>query len=139
VKGCSVAPADCLVLIGRRQLRSNNSWMHNLRSIVKGPVRCTLLMHPDDASVRGIDTGVDVEVTCGESRITVPLEVSDEMRPGVVSLPHGWGHSRAGSRLAVASERPGTSLNDLLGISEIDALTGVAVLNGARVVVSRSS
>jgi len=130
--------SESLVLIGRRHLRSNNSWMHNLRSMVKGAMRCTLLMHPDDAKSRQLSTGEEAVVATGEGRVTVPVEISDEMRPGVVSLPHGWGHNRPGIKLSVASERPGVSLNDLLEISDVDELTGVAVLNGSAVTVRRA-
>ncbi|MBW2277874.1 MAG: molybdopterin oxidoreductase family protein, partial [Deltaproteobacteria bacterium] len=122
-----------LMLIGRRQVRSNNSWMHNYRRLMRGKERCTLLMHPDDAERLTVDTGQQVAVVSRTGRIEVPLEVSDEMMPGVVSLPHGWGHDRPGTRLAEASQHPGASLNDLTDELQIDALAGTSVLNGVTV------
>jgi anaerobic selenocysteine-containing dehydrogenase len=123
-------------LIGRRQLRSNNSWMHNVPSLMKGRPRCTLLMHPTDAERLGLSTGdeAQIETDVGEAR--VPVVVSDEIMPGVVSLPHGFGHRRKGTRLRVAEEHAGVSLNDLTNPALIDALTGNAVLNGVPVRVS---
>src|SRR6185503_16223275 len=85
-----------LTLIGRRQLRSNNSWLHNSPRLMKGADRCTALLHPDDATARGLGEGDRVRITSVVGAIEVPLEISDEMRPGVVSVPHGWGHHRKG-------------------------------------------
>jgi anaerobic selenocysteine-containing dehydrogenase len=130
--------AQELVLIGRRQLRSNNSWMHNSHRLVKGRDRCTLLMHPDDATARGLATGARVRVKSARGEVTVPLEVTDEMAPGVVSLPHGWGHARAGVRLSVARERAGASINDLTDEQRVDALTGTASFSGVPVEVTAS-
>ena len=113
-----------LSLVSRRHLRSNNSWMHNSRRLLKGKDRCTLLIHPSDASARGIDDGAIVEVTSSVGSIALPVAVSDEMMPGVVCAPHGFGHSRDGVQLSVASERPGVSINDITCASEIDALSG---------------
>jgi len=124
-----------LSLIGRRQLRSNNSWLHNARSLIKGPHRCTLLVHPDDAAARGLVDGARVAVRSRVGRIEVPLQLSDEVRPGVVSLPHGWGHDRPGTELRLASERPGASLNDLTDDARVDELSGNAVLSGVPVEV----
>ncbi len=89
-------PADDLVLISRRHLRSNNSWMHNVPVLVKGKDRCTLLVHPDDARRFGIERRRAVTVTSEAGTLDVPAEVTDDIKPGVVSLPHGWGHDKAG-------------------------------------------
>jgi anaerobic selenocysteine-containing dehydrogenase len=99
------APEPDLVIVGRRQLRSNNSWMHNLPALAKGAYRCTALVHPVDAARLGLRDGGMVQVRNGARRIEVQVEVSDEMMPGVVSLPHGWGHDLAGTRLGMASGR----------------------------------
>jgi anaerobic selenocysteine-containing dehydrogenase len=124
-----------LELIGRRELRSNNSWMHNSQRLVKGPERCTLLMHPTDAAARALADGALVRVTSRVGAVTAPVKISDEVMPGVVSLPHGWGHGRAGVRLAVASARPGASLNDLTDDQRVDTLTGNASFSGVPVTV----
>ena len=123
-------PAPDLVLVGRRQVRSNNSWMHNLPSLAKGPARCTALVHPADASRLGIRDGGEAEIRRGDRAIQVRAEVSDTMMPGVVSLPHGWGHDLPGSRLAVAAARPGANLNTLMDEDLRDPLSGNAVLGG---------
>ncbi|MFT4974941.1 MAG: anaerobic selenocysteine-containing dehydrogenase [Myxococcota bacterium] len=127
---------DGLLLIGRRQLRSNNSWMHNSERLVRGRDRCTLLIHPDDASGLGVVDGAPVRVRSRIGEVEIVAEVSDEIMPGVVSIPHGWGHSRAGTRLSVASARPGVSMNDLTDPTRLDEMTGNAVLNGVPVEVS---
>ena len=124
-----------LVLIGRRHLRSNNSWMHNSRRLVKGKDRCTLLMHPDDAARRQLADGDRAVLRSRVGAIEVAIEISDEMMPGVVSLPHGWGHHRPGIRLAVAAEHAGVSANDVTDELAIDAYSGNAVLNGVEVAV----
>jgi anaerobic selenocysteine-containing dehydrogenase len=128
------APPD-LLLIGRRQLRSNNSWMHNSRRLVKGKNRCTLLMHPEDARKRGLETGMEAIVSSRAGEIRIPVEVSEEVMPGVASIPHGWGHDREGTQLEVANAHPGASLNDVTDERMVDALTGNAVLNGLPVEV----
>ena len=119
-----------LLLIGRRHLRSNNSWMHNSPRLVRGKDRCTLLMHPDDAVRLGVAGEAKVAVISRIGRVEAPLELSDEVMPGVVSLPHGWGHHRPGTKLSVAEEHPGVSLNDLTDESVVDDLCGNAVLSG---------
>jgi anaerobic selenocysteine-containing dehydrogenase len=124
-----------LVLIGRRDLRSNNSWMHNSRRLVKGRERCTLLMHPVDAAARGLDDGQRVRVATRTGALDVPVQLSDAMRPGVVSLPHGFGHHRPGTRQSVAAERPGVSLNDLTDETHLDGLSGTAAFSGVPVEV----
>lgn len=128
------APAD-FVVVGRRQVRSNNSWMHNLPLLAKGPFRCTALIHPADAARLGVASGGRVRLTQGARSIEAEAEVSAEMMPGVVSLPHGWGHDLPGSRLAVAAERPGANLNAVLDDTRRDALSGNAVLSGVAVTV----
>jgi anaerobic selenocysteine-containing dehydrogenase len=128
-----------LVLIGRRHVRSNNSWLHNSQRLVKGKPRCTLLIHPDDAARRGIGDGATVRVRSRVGEVRVAAELTGDIRPGVVSLPHGWGHDRDGIRLAVASQHAGVSLNDLVDDQRLDALTGTAVLNGTPVDVEATA
>jgi anaerobic selenocysteine-containing dehydrogenase len=128
-----------LVLVGRRHVRSNNSWLHNSQRLVKGKPRCTLLIHPDDAARRGIGDGATVRVRSRVGEVSVPVELTSDIRPGVVSLPHGWGHDREGVRLAVASRHAGVSLNDLVDDQRLDALTGTAVLNGTPVEVEATA
>lgn len=130
---------DELLLIGRRQLRSNNSWMHNSLRLVKGPRRCTLQMHPDDAQQRGLRAGDRARVSSRVGAVVVEVEVSDAMMPGVVSLPHGWGHDREGIRLGVAQEHAGVSVNDLTDEAARDELSGVAVLSGVPVTVTAAA
>ncbi|MFO7190715.1 MAG: molybdopterin oxidoreductase family protein [Thermocrispum agreste] len=124
-----------LVLIGRRQLRSNNSWMHNSPRLVKGKPRCILLVHPDDAQRLGLADGEQAVLSSAVGEVHVPVKVSDEVMPGVVSLPHGWGHDRPGVRLSVASRHAGASINDVTDDKCIDELTGTAALSGQRVTV----
>jgi anaerobic selenocysteine-containing dehydrogenase len=124
------SPAPDLVIIGRRQLRSNNSWMHNLPVLAKGAYRCTALVHPIDAARLGLANGAGARINNGERGIDVQVEVSDDMMPGVVSLPHGWGHNLPGAQLSVAAERPGVNLNALLDENLRDPLSGNAVLSG---------
>jgi anaerobic selenocysteine-containing dehydrogenase len=119
-------PPGRLVLLGRRTLRSNNSWMHNSARLVKGPPACTLLIHPDDAAARGLASGGEAVVTSRVGAVRVPVLVSDEMAPGLVSLPHGWGHGRPGTALGVASAHAGASVNDLTDDARVDALCGTA-------------
>jgi anaerobic selenocysteine-containing dehydrogenase len=129
-KRVSAAAGDRLVLIGRRDLRSNNSWMHNSTRLVKGPVRCTVQMHPDDASARGLSHGANVVVTSNVGDVELPLEVTDTVMRGVVSIPHGWGHGRPGVRLAVAQAHAGQSINDLTDNARVDVLSGNAAFSG---------
>jgi len=124
-----------LLLIGRRQLRGNNSWMHNTERLVKGKPACTIIMHPEDAANRDLITGQNALVRSRVGSIVLPVEVSDEMMRGVVSIPHGWGHDRSGSQLAVAQQHPGASINDLTDNDAIDALCGTAAFNGLPVTV----
>lgn len=125
-----------LLLVGRRDLRSNNSWMHNSQRLVKGPERCTLLMHPDDARARGLAEGQTVQVRSRVGSVPVRLELTDAVMPGVVSLPHGWGHGRPGVQLRVASAHAGVSVNDLTDDQAVDALLGTAAFSGTPVHVT---
>jgi len=128
-----------LLLIGRRDLRSNNSWMHNSPRLTKGRDRCTLHMHPGDARDRSLASGQRVRITSRVGSVVAALEVTEHMMPGVVSLPHGWGHGREGTRLAVAQATPGVSLNDLTDEQLVDTLCGNARFSGVRVEVAASS
>ena len=123
-------PVPDLVIVGRRQLRSNNSWMHNLPILAKGPFRCTALVHPDDAARLGLVDGGRAQITGSGRTIDVTVELDAGMMPGVVSLPHGWGHDQPGTQLAVAAERPGANLNAVLDEHRRDPLSGNAVLSG---------
>ena len=126
-----------LELIGRRQMRSNNSWMHNSHRLVKGRNRCTLLMHPDDAARRQLASPQKVRISSRVGSVEIELEVTPEMMPGVVSIPHGWGHGRPGVALSIAQKTPGVSVNDLTDEQAIDALSGNAALSGVPVRVDR--
>ena len=127
------AAAPKLVIIGRRQIRSGNSWMHNLPSLAKGPYRCTALIHPFDMDRLGLTDGGLGRITSGIKSIEVQIEMSEEMMPGVVSLPHGWGHDMPDTQMAVAAQRPGANLNALLDEQGRDPLSGNAVLSGIAV------
>ncbi len=129
------AQGDELLLIGRRHVRSNNSWMHNYHRLVKGKPRHQLLMNPADLARRGLDDGQLVRVRSRVGAIEVEVAASEEMMPGVVSLPHGWGHGRPGVEMAIASELAGASANDLTDERQLDALSGNAALNGVPVEV----
>ena len=128
--------AEAFHLIGRRHVRSNNSWMHNYQRLVKGKGRCQLLMHPKDAERLGLTPGQTVAVRSRVGKVDAELEISDEMMPGVVSLPHGWGHGRKGTQSAVANEHAGVSVNDLTDDQFLDDLSGNAALNGVRVEIA---
>jgi anaerobic selenocysteine-containing dehydrogenase len=124
-----------LVLVGRRHLRSNNSWMHNIEVLVKGKPRCTLQVHPDDAARLGLVDGGHARVTSRVGAVDAPVEVTDAIRPGVVSLPHGWGHDHPETRMRVAAERAGVNSNILADHEALDPLSGTSVLNGIPVKV----
>ncbi|MGA4842924.1 molybdopterin oxidoreductase family protein [Streptomyces sp. G45] len=134
-RALSADPA-ALVLVGRRHLRSNNSWMHNVPALVGGSNRCTLQVHPEDAARLGLRDGRPARVGADGGELTAPVEVTDTVRPGVVSLPHGWGHDRPGTRLTVAAADPGANVNQLLDGTLLDPLSGTAVLNGFPVTVT---
>jgi anaerobic selenocysteine-containing dehydrogenase len=131
----SISSNGNLLLIGRRRLRSNNSWMHNSERLVKGKPQCTMLMHPEDAAERGLEQGQRAVVKSRTGSIEIPIEISDEMMPGVVSLPHGWGHDRQGIQLSVAQQNAGASINDLTDNLAVDGLCGTAAFNGTPVTV----
>ncbi len=119
-----------MVLVGRRQLRSNNSWMHNLPVLVKGKDRCTLHVHPDDAERFQLVDGQPAELRSRTGSIVAPVQVTEDIMPGVVSLPHGWGHDVPGTVQQVATEHAGANSNVLADELLIDELSGNAVLNG---------
>jgi anaerobic selenocysteine-containing dehydrogenase len=119
-----------MTLVGRRELRSNNSWMHNLPTLVRGKERCTALVHPDDASRLGLVDGEEAVVRSRAGEIVVPVEVTDDVMPGVVSIPHGWGHDLPGVSLSVAGAHAGTNSNVLADELVVEPLSGTAVLNG---------
>ncbi|WP_108989189.1 molybdopterin-dependent oxidoreductase [Streptomyces coelicoflavus] len=125
-----------LVLVGRRHLRSNNSWMHNIPVLTSGSNRCTLHLHPEDAARLGVRDAQPVRVKGPGGAVTAPAEVTDTVRPGVVSLPHGWGHDRPGTRQTHAAGAPGVNVNQLLDGSMLDPLSGNAVLNGVPVTLT---
>jgi anaerobic selenocysteine-containing dehydrogenase len=127
---------DGLVLVSRRHLRSKNSWMHNVKVLVKGKDRCTLIVHPEDAAAAGLVDGARARVSSEAGSIEVPVEVSDEMMPGVVCLPHGWGHDKPGTQLSVAREHAGVNNNVLAPGTFVDALSGNAAVNGIPVEIT---
>jgi anaerobic selenocysteine-containing dehydrogenase len=127
------------VLTSRRHLRSNNSWLHNVPALMRGRDRCTLLIHPDDARKAELVDGDTAVIATAEGSLEVPVEVSDEMMPGVVSLPHGWGHGRPGTRLGVANAHPGVNSNLLNPVDVIDVPSNTHVVNGVPCTVSAKS
>jgi len=127
------APAPDLVIIGRRDVRTNNSWMHNLPTLAKGPFRCTALVHPGDAARYGVQDGGMATLRNGHRSVQAQVQFSTDMMPGVVSLPHGWGHNLPGAQLRVAAERPGANINALLDDQLRDPLSGNAVLGGVAI------
>jgi anaerobic selenocysteine-containing dehydrogenase len=130
--------ASPMVLVGRRELRSNNSWMHNLPVLVKGKARCTLHVHPDDAARLGLVDGATARVRSRVGTVDVPVEVTEAIMPGVVSIPHGWGHDAPGAQMRVAAEHAGTNSNVLADDLAIDPLSGDAVLCGIPVAVEQA-
>ena len=134
VEALTVDPGE-MVLIGRRDLRSNNSWMHNLPLLVRGPVRCTAWVNPADATRLGLEDGAAARVSSRAGSIEVPVEVTDEVMPGVVSIPHGWGHDQPGAQLEVARAHAGVNTNVLTDELDIEPITGTAILNGIPIVV----
>jgi anaerobic selenocysteine-containing dehydrogenase len=129
---------ESLLLIGRRHVRSNNSWMHNYRRLVKGKQRCTLMMHPRDMASRHIDETDMVTVSSRAGSVTLPVEATEDIMPGVVSMPHGYGHDRPGVRMQVAEAHAGVSCNDVTDELALDALSGNAAVNGVPVEVARA-
>ena len=129
-------PAPEMVIVGRRDPRSNNSWMHNLPVLAKGPFRCTALVHPGDAARLDLVDGGMAAIATATGRIEAQVEFNDGMMPGVVSLPHGWGHDQPGTMLHLASARPGANLNALFDEKQRDPLSGNSVLSGIAVEIS---
>lgn len=125
-----------MVLIGRRELRSNNSWMHNVPALTKGDEQCTLLVHPEDAARLGLAEGGQALVVSAAGSISAPVRVTESIMPGVVSLPHGWGHGLPGTRMAVAWEHAGVNINRLTGDAEIEPLSGNALLTAVPVTIA---
>ncbi|MEZ5259914.1 MAG: molybdopterin dinucleotide binding domain-containing protein, partial [Ilumatobacteraceae bacterium] len=135
--GAVTTPAeDELVLIGRRHVRSNNSWMHNVRVLMKGRNRCTLMIHPTDAERLGVAHGERARVASRVGAVEVVAEVTDAVRPGVVSLPHGFGQRLPGVRLSIATEYEGVNTNLLTDESFLDPISGNVALNGVPVEVA---
>ncbi|KLO40973.1 molybdopterin dinucleotide-binding protein [Mycobacterium nebraskense] len=128
-------PAEPLVLVSRRHLRSNNTWLHNVPALMKGKERCTLLIHPDDAARCGVADDDVVTVKSAAGEIKVPVEITDAIKPGVVSMPHGWGHGKPGTRMAVANSSPGANTNVLSPPTFIDEPSGNGALNGIPVTI----
>ena len=128
-----------LLLIGRRHLRSNNSWLHNSYRMVKGRDRCTALIHPDDAAKQDIIDGEIIEVRSRIGAIQIKAELTDEMMPGAISIPHGWGHHRDGIQLDIAAAHAGVSINDIIDDELVDELCGVSVINATPVTIKRAS
>jgi anaerobic selenocysteine-containing dehydrogenase len=128
-----------MVLIGRRDLRSNNSWMHNIENLVRGKARCTALVHPTDAARLGLADGATACIRSRVGVVLVPVEVTDAIMPGVVSIPHGWGHDAEGTRMRVARAHAGVNTNLLADEAQIDPLSGNAVLNGIPITIERAA
>jgi anaerobic selenocysteine-containing dehydrogenase len=128
-------PAEPLVLVSRRHLRSNNTWMHNVPALMKGRDRCTLLIHPDDAARCGVTDDDVVTVKSAAGEIKVPVEITSAIKPGVVSMPHGWGHGKSGTRMSVANNSPGANTNALSPPTFIDEPSGNGALNGIPVTI----
>lgn len=128
-----------MLLVSRRHLNSMNSWMHNVEVLMKGPERCTLFIHPQDAKAIDVSDGDLVRVSTIEGTVDVVAEVTEGIRPGVISLPHGWGHDLAGSRLRVAGRRPGVNSNRLNPGSLVDEASGNAVVNGVPVTIAKAA
>jgi anaerobic selenocysteine-containing dehydrogenase len=126
-------PADALLLIGRRDLRTNNSWMHNVPSLVSGSERCLLFVHPKDAEARGLADGGQALLASRVHRGAVRVRVTEEIAPGVVSLPHGWGHAASAPWQRVAGRHAGVSVNDWTDDAEVEGVVGQSILNGVPV------
>lgn len=122
-----------MLLINRRHIRSNNSWMHNSLRLVKGKNRCTALLHPTDAASRGITSGDEINISSVVGEIAIEAEITEDIMPGVVSVPHGWGHDRPGVELSIAKAHAGVSVNDIVDNGVTEALTGSSVFCGVPV------
>jgi len=126
-----------LVLVSRRQLRSLNSWFHNVPTMMKGSEQCTVQIHPDDASSHAINDGEQIKVNSEAGSVTAIAEITSDIHPGVVCLPHGWGHGIEGTRLQVANQHPGTNFNTLVPTTALDAISGNAAINGVPVTIAK--
>lgn len=135
--GDNTAGPASLVLVSRRHLRSLNSWMHNVEGLVSGKPRCTLQMQPQDAAQRGLQPGDLAEVRSASGSVQLPTELTDNIRPGVVCLPHGWGHGGPGTRTSVSAQHAGVNINLLSPATLVDQASGNAVLNGIPVTVAK--
>ncbi len=122
-----------LLLIGRRHLLSNNSWMHNAPRLMKTGARCTALLHPQDAQCHGVESGQRITLRSASGKIEIEAELTEHIMPGVISVPHGWGHGRPETQLEIANQHPGVSINDLTDDQQVDEMTGNAVFNGVPV------
>jgi anaerobic selenocysteine-containing dehydrogenase len=122
-----------LMLIGRRHIRSNNSWMHNVQRLVKGKPHWQLFMHPQDMQSRNIQDGQQVSISSRTGEVSTVVKGTEDIMPGVVSLPHGWGHQRAGVKAKIAVQQQGVSVNDLTDEKRLDRISGNAALNGVPV------
>lgn len=131
-------PRPPYVLIGRRDLRSSNSWLHNVEKLVRGKPRCTMQICPVDAEKLGLEDGGMAVVTSATGAIIVPVEITDRVVTGVVSIPHGWGHGTEGSKLGVAHDHAGVNCNVLTDASVEDAISGTTSMNGVPVKISRA-
>jgi anaerobic selenocysteine-containing dehydrogenase len=133
------APDDSLQLIGRRHLKTNNSWLHNSKRMVKGTnkglTRCTAQLHPSDAAKFSIEDKQMITVTSRVGQVSLPAEITEKIMQGVISIPHGWGHTKKGSKWAIAEGHAGVSVNDLTDEMVLDELSGNAVLNGVPVTI----
>ena len=127
--------AESLRLIGRRHVRDCNSWMHNYHRLVKGKDRCVALLHPDDLASRGLTDGSMITVRSRAGEVQLPCTASEDIMPGVISIPHGYGHARRGIRAEIASKNAGVSCNDITDAQYLDALSGNAAVNGVAVEV----
>ncbi len=135
-----VQPRDGkFTLIGRRHLRTNNTWLANSRRLTKGPDRCTLMIHPDDAGALGIEHGAQATVRSASGTVTLSADVTDDMMPGTVSIPHGWGHDLPGVAMRVARAHGGVSINALTTSDALDPLSGNAALSGVLVEVEAAA
>ena len=130
-------PVEGLLLVGRRHVRSNNSWMHNLKPLVSGRPRCTLQIHPKDAARLKLEEGSTAHVSSRAGSLEAPVEITSEVMEGVVSLPHGWGHDRDDTQMRIARDHAGVNSNRLTDESIVDAMSGNAILNGIPVRVSQ--
>jgi len=122
-------------LIGRRLVKSHNTWTQNSERLIKGKNPCTLEIHPEDAKALGVKKGQTVNVSSRVGEINIEVEITDDIKQGVVSMPQGWGHNQKGTRMSVAATQPGVSINDLTDADRVDTLTGNAAFNGTPVAI----